>query len=122
MQLNLSEENLKTALEVAFLNAIGENGKELILKEVVTLLTKPQSDSYYGKKSSMLTDIMYGAARDIAKKLLENKLENDEEFKTAVISVYAEAFQKVFVGEGRERLVTKISDGIYSIMSKERDY
>lgn len=118
LNLKLNGENLETVLHAAVLQALGDPAKQAIIDDVVKyLVTDGPTSSYSNQKQpSPLKAAVYRAAQSIATKLIEDQLVNDPEFVGQVTELYREAWQKLFKGDAREKLVEKISNAMYDAL------
>jgi hypothetical protein len=64
-EIKLEGEDLQMVLDAAIMQALGETGKELLIKEVVRYLTTP-SGSGIGSKTSPLMQALHHAAQNAA--------------------------------------------------------
>jgi hypothetical protein len=121
MDVKVEKSTLDAALQEAVLRALGENGRELIIREAIAYLTK-EEDRGYGssKQPSKLRMAMETAAEKIAHAVFTEKLESDPEFKRQVALLYEDACKKFFNVETREKLVDKLADKMSRAFTEER--
>jgi endo-alpha-1,4-polygalactosaminidase (GH114 family) len=117
-ELKLDDAQISSAMNAAILTALGETGKEAIIKEAVAYLAK--QDGSYGNRRSPLFDIVHDVARKIATTVLTAKLETDEEFRAQVEALYTDALKRVFSVETREKLVEKMANAMGDAITKDR--
>jgi len=122
MDVKVEKDTLNAALQEAVLRALGENGRELIIREAVAYLTKEEDRGTYGggKQPSKLRQAMEDAADKIARVVFKEKLENDSEFRSHVEKLYEDATKKFFNAETREKLVDKLADKLSRAFSEDR--
>ena len=121
MDVKLNDEQLQKALDAAILTAIGETGKEEIIKQAVAHLTKKESASIYDRTPvSPLMRIMGDAADDIARAILTKRLKEDVEFVAEIEKLYADAVRKMFHTETREKLVDKLAGAMAKALADDR--
>ena len=120
MDVKLNDEQLNKALEAAILVAIGETGREEIIKNAVAYLTREERSGAYGRSVSVLFRIVNEAAERIARVALEERLRSDPTFIAAVESLYADATKRMFDAAPRETLVQKLALTMAAALSSER--
>jgi len=120
MEVKLNDDQLNQAMQSAILAAIGDTGREQIIKSAIEHLTK-KSDGYNGRSNpSPLEQIMQNSAENIARAVMASKFENDAEFKQQIESMYSEAFQRVFTGEGRDKVVERMASKMAEVLQSDR--
>jgi hypothetical protein len=117
-ELKLSDEQVNAALQAAILAAIGDIGRERIIKEAVSYLLA--SDTRFKGQPSPLMEIVQNAAREIAKNILTDKLASDETFTTEVHRLYEDAVKKMFDVSTREKLVERLANKMAEGLEKDR--
>ena len=109
MKVEIPTEMLDAALQVklqeAIVVALGEKGREKIIAEAVTYLTKPLKDYRYDQPVSPLMAMVFDGAREVAKAYIEKQFATDTALAKQVEDIYAEAMKKMFGVENREKLV-----------------
>jgi hypothetical protein len=110
MDIKVDPGTLDAALHEAVLRALGENGRELIIREAVAHLVKEESNTYGSKQPSKLRQAMWQAADDIARSVFKKKLEEDAEFRAQVEKLYEDATKRFFNVEHREKFVEKLAE------------
>lgn len=119
VKVEMGKEQLDALLHVAFVQALGDKGREAIITAAVKhLTTAPQST--YGNSQSPLVDMLGHAARDVARKHLEEKLASDPEFIGEVERLYTDAFKRVFGADKREQTVTALADAMMKALTERR--
>lgn len=119
MNLTLDGTQLADLLHVAVVHALGDPAKETLVKEVVAYLVNPRS-GYGGRaEPSVLREALNNAAQRVATKLVEDRLANDAEFIAEVTRLHTDAFQRLFIGESREKLVEKLSQAMGKALSAD---
>lgn len=118
-EIKLDNDQLNAALHAAILTAIGETGREAIIKSAVAHLTTAPSSSY-DKRGSPLLDVIHNAAREIASACLKEQLASDTEFLAQVKRLYTDATTRMFNVENREKLVEKLSSTMADALTKDR--
>lgn len=119
MELKLDKEQMDKVLHEAILQTIGESGRELIIKQAVEYLTK-ETDGYGGRKGpSPLRSAMNESAREVAKAIVKEQLENDDEFHQKVIELLSDAVKEFFSEGMREKVVGRITNAMYDAFNKE---
>lgn len=96
----------------AVMAALGQQGEAAIMKEAVRFLTTPDADGYQ-KGTSPLMRVFKNAITNIAEKLILERLTNDPELVSQVEQVYLAAIHDVLQGDGREKLVKRMSDKLH---------
>jgi hypothetical protein len=113
--IQLSDEELKQAMHAAILKALGETGREAIIKHAIDYLTTAPRDAI-----SPVLRIVREAARDIAEATLKERLANDTAFVAQVQQLYADATAKLFAAETRDKLVERLSGMMADALTKDR--
>lgn len=119
MQIKLEDEQIQNALNAAILVAVGETGKEAIVKEAVRYLTSQDRGSY-GNNPSPLQAALRETSRTIATAVLTERLTHDKEFLASVESLFVEAVRKMLNVENREKLVTRLAEAMAKGISEDR--
>jgi fructose-1,6-bisphosphatase len=117
-ELKLNDEQVNAALQAAILAAIGDIGRERIIKEAVSYLIA--NDTRFKGQVSPLMEIVQNAAREIAKTILTDKLATDETFTTEVHRLYEDAVKKMFDVATREKLVERLANKMAEGLEKDR--
>lgn len=121
MDLKIEGEQLTKLIEGAVMQALGEAGREAIVKQVVKhLTTAPESTGYGSRPPSPLVRALNDAAERVAHKFLTDKLANDAEFTAAVEGLYLEAFKRFNGAESREKIVTRMADRLSKAFDQDR--
>lgn len=115
MELKIEGSNLQTLLEKATLEALGDAGREALVKEVVRYLVT--AESY--RNESPLRLAMRSAAAGVAQRVLAERIANDPAFVEAIESLYVDAFKKFHDAESREKLVARMAERLSSAFDKD---
>lgn len=107
VEIKMDNDQTNQLLQAAILQTLGEKGQEMIIKEVVRYMTTSSSNNYGA--STPLQDHIRSVGRDIAEKILRQKMESDPEFVAQIEEIYIQAFRKVFSTEGREELINRMA-------------
>lgn len=108
LQDGILDNALKEALHTKIVEALGQAGRDRIINEAVGYLTRPENNHRYDKPVSPLMGMVYQCARDVAEAYIKTQFEGDTELARQVQAIYAEAMQKLFGVEAREKLVEKL--------------
>ena len=108
-----------TAMGKAILAALGKEGEEKILQSCITYLTTPR-EGYGSSRISPLMDIVHQEAAKIARGVLQDRMANDRDFRTAVEELYVDAMAKFMGGERRQKLVDKMASRLEQAFSEDR--
>jgi uncharacterized membrane protein YheB (UPF0754 family) len=117
--IQLSDEELKQAMHAAILKALGETGREAIIKHAVDYLTTAPRDGLRDQISPLLR-IVREAAHEIARTTLKERLASDTAFVAQVQQLYADATAKLFAAETRDKLVERLSTMMADALTKDR--
>lgn len=112
MELKLEGSALQQILEGAVIQALGESGRDALVKHVVEYLTTPKGG--YGAKNSPLLDALNMAASQAATKYFRDKVENDPTFAAALEQLYADGVKKFLDSDTREKTIDRIADRLSS--------
>lgn len=117
--IQLSDEDMKAAMHTAILKALGDAGREAIIKHAIAYLTTAPRDSYRDAVSPLL-QIVRDVARGIAETTLKEQMAGDAAFQAQVRQLYADATAKMFAAETREKLVERLSNMMGDALTKDR--
>ena len=118
MDVKLEGAELSTLLHTALLQALGEKGREMIVQNAVTYLTTRRNEGYGRGSGSPLEEMMQTAARDVARKFIEEMVANDQAFRAKMQSVFAEAAERAFSKENRAGMVESLAGAMVATMWK----
>jgi hypothetical protein len=119
LKLEINDDQLNVALQTAILKAVDDVGREQILKHALNHLTTPK-ETYRGKATTPLMDIITDAATQVARQIMNERIEKDEEFVKQVEQLYSQAFQRCFGTENREKLLEKMVGAMNEALSSSR--
>jgi hypothetical protein len=105
--VKLNDASVEAALQAAVLAALGEVGREAIVKTALAEITR-SSLGPGGRKEGPLYDVIRTVTYSIATKVIEEKLRADVEFLGFVESVYLHGLRK-FMLTDRDKLVEAVS-------------
>lgn len=118
MDLKLSDTQLNEMLQVAVIQALGDDAKALIIEQAIGYLMKPQKD-YRGQETvSPLLEAVQRATRNLAEKIVEERLAADQDFRVRLDEVFHLAVEKTF-GD-KELLATKLAEALRKAISGDR--
>ena len=125
VNVKIEDDQLKAAIEAAIFNALTGEARDKMVKEVIASMTKT-SGPY--ERDSMLHRAMKEAASDYARKAMAEWFEKDLELKLHIEKVYKDAIQLAFGmdlvegGNGRDKMIRQMADGIIRALSNEGRY
>jgi hypothetical protein len=117
MDLKIEGPDLQKLLESAVVQALGEAGREALVKECVKYLTTPQG-SYRDQKSPLL-QALHAAAGEATKRYVTAKMANDPELISMIDSLYVDAFKRFNDAEVRSKLIDRMADRLESAFSEK---
>lgn len=121
MKVELDEEKLRTVLDSAIITALGETGKDAIIKEVVKYLTTEPTSWKQGQ--SPLWTALRTSADQAARRYFDEKIATDPEFKKAIDAVYTEAFKMFFDTDFRHRMASEMAQTLSGAFTeRKRNY
>jgi len=119
IKLGLDEAVLRELTGEAILRAIDSGARESLIKQALEfLLTKAPSGYSGGPRHSPLEDAFCLAVKEVARKIVNDKLVDDPTINEEVRQLVQQAWNQLRAreGEGREKLVNKIADAISSTL------
>lgn len=120
MDIKLSDEQVKAAVAGAVASLMtGEQRAELIQKAIASLLTSKDNRSPY---RTVMQSHFESAISEWARSAVKELLQNDEAMKTRIQEVVTEAANRALVGEGREKLINTLADGIVAAFAPPSRY
>lgn len=121
MELKLEGSQLDQMIQAAVMQALGDVGKEALMKEVVRYLTQPDRERTYGgqQPASPLTHALRNAAGVAAMRHFTKLLEEDKDFVNQLEALYTDAVKKYLGQENREKIVDAMANRL-SEAFKER--
>ncbi len=123
MDIKFDETQMRELVSKTIFESLTTDGKEeLLSKAIQSLLIVEAKDGYYGtKKVNILEGILKDSAERVARQIMEEKLKDNEEFRTQLESVFSDAVKRMFGEETREKLVDKIVESVIKGLNP-RDY
>lgn len=116
MELKLSDDQLKSLVSEAILNAINQEQRAILIKEAIQHLLQPKDGSgYHGQRMSPLQDSFNIAVQRVAHDICRDALENNADIKEQIRALVAESFRKALVDE-RSSTVERVTEGIVRAM------
>lgn len=114
MDIRFDEEQMRQLVSKTIFESLTNEGKEDLLKKAIqSLLVVEQKNGYYGTtKVNILEGILKDSAEQVARKMIQEKLQETEEFRTQLEAVFQDAVKKMFGNETREKLVGKIVESV----------
>jgi len=120
MDLKVGESDLKKLLDVAIIQALGDTGREALVKEVVRYLSTPGEKSGFGREPpSPLMRALQETAESAGRRYFLDKIQNDPAFGAALEQVYAEALRSFVDGPLKEKIVKAMGEAFERVF---RDY
>lgn len=107
MELKVEGSDLQKMLESAVVTALGEAGRDALVKNVVEYLTTPPRSGY--GEASPLMRALQTAANQAAHTYFRERLASDEAFQKMFDDLYTEVVKKMMNAETREKLVEKMT-------------
>jgi hypothetical protein len=116
MELKVEGSDLQKLIEGAVVQALGESGKDALVKEVVRHLTTPPQRNGYGsgQRPSPLMEALHGAAAQAASAYFRAKVEKDPAFVDALEQLYTDAVKKFLDTDTRAKTIDKMADRLSS--------
>lgn len=111
MNVNIESEVFGQMVGAAVMASITQEQRDLLIKQAITHLLAPTAGNY-GQNPSPLQKAFNQAVENYARKFVEKEMEADGEFAAKVKSVLVDASDRVLTGEGRGKLVEKMSNAI----------
>lgn len=109
MNLSLNDDQLKTVISGAVLQAITPESRDKLLSEALSSLLKAGSSDY--DKKSPLQRAFDHAIADIAREMVTKQFSEDQAVRQKVGDLVAEAVTRVLDGD-REKIVKKMSESL----------
>ena len=118
MNVSIPESALTALVSRTILDGLDQKTKEdLLMGAIQSLLEK--DNSRYGDNMSPIQRAYRQAAESVAKKVMTEKLEKDEKFRTELEKIFTDSVQRVFVGDKREKVVDKIASNFAAFLAKD---
>lgn len=108
MDLKIEGTDLQKLIEGAVVQALGETGRDALVKHVVQYLTTARSG--YTDKTSPLLEALHLASTQAANKYFRDKIESDPAFVAALEALYADAVKRFLDSDKREKTVERMAD------------
>ena len=105
--VKLNDASVEAALQAAVLAALGEVGREQIVKVALAEITR-SSVGANGRREGPLYDVIRTVTYNIATRIIEDKLKADVEFLGFVESVYLHGLRR-FMATDKDKLVEAVS-------------
>lgn len=120
-ELKLDDAQVNAALHAAILTAIGDLGREAIVKQAVLFLTTPvKQGGYYGRDVSPLMEIVGRAAEEAARTILKEKLATDPSFVATLEALYAAAVRRMMDVETQDKLAERLASKMVEALTERR--
>lgn len=120
MEFKLEGQDLKDILHKAVIDALGETGKEALLKEVVQYLTTERQAYDRAPKVSPLLQALHDAATGAARDYFTKRIEIDNEFAETLERLYLESVKKFTSVENTDKLTTKMAERLSAAFNTDR--
>lgn len=120
MEVKVEGTALDGIIQKALLDALGDVGKEALVKHVMDYLTKPQERGYGNKKISPLMEALDDQTREAAQKFFRERMENDTELLAQFEAIYVEAVQKFNQPDVKKKLTDKIAERVAAAFNSDR--
>lgn len=115
-EIKFSEEIMNNALEAAILEKINEAGRDRLIKEAISFITKKSSGSY---GTSPLTDAFRNACNEAVKDVVKQQFDEvGSEFRKEVLDAVTQGINR-WIGTEKEKLIDNISYAITKAISND---
>lgn len=108
---NIRGEQLDQLLHKAIIDALGDEGRDLLIKETVAYLTTKETGGY-GPGRTPLIRALHVAASSAATRFAQEKIENDPEFQAMLRGVFERAVEQFMQPKVQTKLVDAISSAL----------
>jgi len=118
VNLKLDGSAMHELVQGAILRALGKEGRDQLIKDAVSYLTKEEALPYgRGKKPSILSVAFEETLKKVAREIIAERLKSDAAFNAAVNSVYEGALAE-WNEKHRPQLVRKVIDKLESTITR----
>lgn len=112
MKLELSDEQIQSAVSAAILQGISQENRDVLIKSAIEhLITPPNKESYQTSPSpSPLQAAFNHAVSDIARNMCHEELKKDSAVKEKIREIIAKAVEKMTLNE--EKIAAELANAI----------
>jgi len=120
MELKITDNDLKNALSEVILVQIGQDGRDLLIKEALRGLLEKRS-AQYGQKSTSVVEEAFGAACSrLAFEVIDKLVANDPQVRAQIEDFAREAIAETMAGADRSKIIDAFNSAFAKAISGER--
>lgn len=119
MNIEFDKTTMDTLVQKAIFDSLTEEKRNELLVGAIRKITEPVGGAFNGGRS-VLTEVFQSAARNVAESIVSKKLEESEQFKAEVESLYLAVVKKLFDQDIRDKLVEQITNSVVNGLHASR--
>ena len=119
VEINIDDDKMKGIVAEAVLQTLDAESRASLIKAAILHLLTPLAQGAYGR-ASPLQEAFNRAVSSVAHDMARELVEKDDALMAQITKLYAEASERLFQEEGREKMVLELQTSMRRCLTGER--